>query len=628
MEFVEDREAAFYNLLWLVIASPILVLHWKLFKHAKWSSELREGEEEGHIVRQFCCPGSNPAGRVIDSLLSLLQTPTQALRVVAFFHGPLASWPGERKLTVQQLVLVAAGQLFRKLVSPWTCYPWRLWPLAFDAGAARKHEAAEAALSAPACCLDECFTRKLKALALARGGAAFLLADSTQAFVRACFTRMVPTSTFVERRCAAYGAWNARRAGAPRLATLAAKHVTSCLRDAVAHWREQSRQPDEAASARSRPEWVADRAKRQTGLHLFSSEQARVLGNRPNNIGALPGFLQQCRQLWADLSAEERSVYSRRAREQNAFAAAQRQAREEVQVRGGPWSMAQLKDHWPMCLDVLQSAVQGRPYAEVASEWRRAHAASEQDVSNTVLPGEKDVQLFGSCPLGGCQANLSRAQNATLRTLQADFATLVRLGYAGEVGKGALVLRARSVCGRHVLTVAVCFATRTSPPESVVLELQAAPGAGVREVLYIPAKIHSRPDGDSCLANDADFCVRLARLSAEWQLSRLHLADPGESLDRVLVREEEHISHEELQRRRLEALAEEAVLRAAKRATAKARAKATAKAKGQPKAKAKGSAAGAPKKKKDRSRAGKTKQGHAAADSDSDGDRLSVASMQ
>ena len=115
-EFVQDKDASWGNLMWLVIASPILVLHWKLFKHAKWSTELdpKKHEEPGRIIKEFCIPSLNPAGKVMESLMAILQDASQALRVVLFFHGPLERWSEKRKKTVQQLVLIAIGQLWRK----------------------------------------------------------------------------------------------------------------------------------------------------------------------------------------------------------------------------------------------------------------------------------------------------------------------------------------------------------------------------------------------------------------------------------------------------------------------------------------------------------------------------------
>ena len=165
VEFVADKDASWGNLVWLVIASPMLVLHWKLFKHAKWSSEVDVRKEEaGLVLKQFCLPALNPAADVIDKLFELLRVPHERMRCVCFFHGPCAQWPPARQRAFQQLVLLAAGQLWRKLVLPWQGYPWKMWPIVWGESEDERCRAASLLLAERDCCLDEVFTQKLKLL--------------------------------------------------------------------------------------------------------------------------------------------------------------------------------------------------------------------------------------------------------------------------------------------------------------------------------------------------------------------------------------------------------------------------------------------------------------------------------
>ena len=569
VEFLEDREAAFGNLLWLVIAAPILTLHWKLFKHAKWVSERAADTEEGHIISRFCNPASNPAAAIIVTLLNILVN-VQVLEVVCFFHGPLQQWSTARQLAVQQLVLVAAGQLWRKLVAPWLCYPWRMWPLAFSSNEEERRQAARELLAQRDCCLDECFSRKLRALAPDEDA----LLDMRE-FLQTCFTRVVATSTFVERRFAAYGAWSSRRAGTPRLPTLAAKHLTSCLRDFVEHWRERHR-VGKKDSAKSRPSWVADRGtKRQTGLHVFSSERGHVAGHTLSGGDAqtLSDFLQETRRQWREeLSAEDRARYSRRAKERNLLAAAQQQAQgDAVEVNGGPWCMASLSDRWPLRTELLAEAVQGTKRREMVQSWKSKYSEPEEELPNVSLPGEKDVHLFGACPQGGCESCLSAPQRLALRRLQLNLATLVRHSYPqpGQVGCGPLLLRLCSAgSGRRRTTkfVAVCFATRTNPPESVLLELTASgqPASGAPAALFLPNPVTA---GHFC--SDTVFSVRLVQMAPDWTFGVLRLGDPGGNLDRFVISGEDPFSHEDLEQQRQETTLQEAALRAAKAANTK-----------------------------------------------------------
>ena len=570
VQFLEDPEAAFYNLLWLVIAAPILTLHWQLFKHAKWVSERVPGAEEGHIIKRFCNPACNPAAAVIVSLLNILVN-ARALDVVCFFHGSLQAWSAARKLAVQQLVLVACGQLWRKLVAPWSCYPWRLWPLAFSSDGAERRQAVDELLAQRDCCLDQCFSRKLRTFA--QDAEALV---GMQPFVCGCFTRVVATSTFVERRFAAYGAWCSRRGGLPRLATLAGKHVTSCLKDFVEHWRRQN--TASKSSSRSRPAWVADRVtKRQTGLHIFCSERAHAVGGSLSggNATVLANFLQESRRQWQDvLSADERAQYSRLAKERNAFSAAQDKAQESCQVTGGPWQLALLDDRWPLRSDLLAAAMQSATRQELVDAWKVKYSTAEEELPNSSLPGEKDVHLFGACLQGGCEADLTDNQREALRRLQLSLATLVRCFYpqAGQLGSGALLLRVRPVgAGRPAAkTVAVCFATRTNPPESVLLELRGPQGASGSAscTLALPS-----PAEAAQFCSDTVFCVRLARVATDWTFSVLRLGDPGGSLDRFVVLGEEPFSQEDLDKKRQENMLQEAALRAAKQANCRRRPK-------------------------------------------------------
>ena len=378
VEFVADKDASWGNLVWLVIASPMLVLHWKLFKHAKWSSEVDVRKEEaGLVLKQFCVPALNPAADVIDKLFELLRVPHERMRCVCFFHGPCAQWPPARQRAFQQLVLLAAGQLWRKLVLPWQGYPWKMWPIVWGESEDERCRAASLLLAERDCCLDEVFTQKLKLLV---PDPQTLASESTRDFLSCCFTRLVATSTFVERRFASYGAWNARRASACRLPMLVAKHVTSCLKEFVDRWRQRE-QAQEQRGSNCRPVWQESAMKgmRQTGLHVFAQEC------RKQRESALPGggascanFLSGARQKWSELSKEEQSQYSRKAKEMNATAKALSMAAEEQEEKtGGPWDIASLCGKWPLQEELLKSTLEDSSFQEVATQWRREHSAAE-----------------------------------------------------------------------------------------------------------------------------------------------------------------------------------------------------------------------------------------------------------
>lgn len=564
-EFVQDKDASWGNLMWLVIASPILVLHWKLFKHAKWSTEMdpRKHEEPGRILKEFCIPSLNPAGKVMESLMAILQDASQALRVVFFFHGPLERWSEKRKKTVQQLVLVAVGQLWRKLVMPWQAYPWRLWPLIWGESEEEKVAAAQALLAQRECCLDACFTGKLRALA---GSAEFLLEHDAQEFLRTVFTRHVATSTFVERRFASYGAWVARRSSAPRLATLAAKHVTSCMKEFVAHWRDRARQVP-CASARSRPIWEtsAQKGLRSTGLHLFSQEFKKEHEQRLRRPADMASYTKDVREAWSQLSDERRRQFSQQAREKNALAAARKAAdASREQEDGGPWNMARLQDKWPLNAGIVEGALQSSSFTDLWAQWKAEHCTAEAEAENVSEPGENAVKLFSACLPQACEAALSASQRAARGRIQANIGTLVRARnpLPNQLGEGPLLLRFHGPSGQ-VCDFLVAFATRTTPPECAMLQLESA----CSDTLQVP-RVADRAAWLAAFRTDHGVAVFLAQIAAEWSVGVLHCGDPGRDMHRFFVVREEHFSQTDLDATRRDALRQDAALRAVRAARA------------------------------------------------------------
>ena len=570
-EFVQDPEASWGNLVWLIIASPILTLHWKLFKHAKWSVEIDTAKEElGSIIKKFCVPSLNPASDVIDSLLDMLRNSSQALRVAALFHGSLEQWSEQRLKTFQQLVLVASGQLWRKLVMPWLVFPWRLWPLVWGDSREAKLAAAQHLLAQQDCCLDQPFTQKLRRLS---PDAEFLLQPDMQEFLEVVFTRLVATSTFVERRFASYGAWVARRSAGCRLATLAAKHVTSCLKEFVSSWKQRV-QPERQANARSRPVWEtsAQKGQRSTGLHVFCQDFKRQyessLQGQAWSPARLAAYLRSSRAAWEALTREEKAVYSRRAQEKNALARAAAVAQESQEdLQGGPWDMACLRQQWPLDTKILKAAMDRASFQAIASTWKRAHSEEEVEAENVNEEGERSVQLFATCSPCGCHRSLSQQQQRSRAQLQANLCTLVRAEFpqANKLGTGPLLLRFRSANSQQVLDYVVAFATRMQPPECALLQLQAAPEAAGAAVLELPTVV-DRDARTSSFCSDHDVSVRLAQSSSAWSVSVLRCGHPGKNLNQFVVEAEECFSQEDLDKKRQQMVLEEAALRAARAA--------------------------------------------------------------
>lgn len=106
--FLSDEESKFMNMLWLVIASPVMKLHWMLFHTATWHSERpappadgrgpsagdegSDGSRPSELFASFCRLAHNPALKVVSCLVFILRDPAGQLRLVQFWHGPYLEW--------------------------------------------------------------------------------------------------------------------------------------------------------------------------------------------------------------------------------------------------------------------------------------------------------------------------------------------------------------------------------------------------------------------------------------------------------------------------------------------------------------------------------------------------------
>ena len=203
-----------------------------------WLSERRCENDELTSVASFCNPVLNPAAKASAELGSLLlDTVHAAWGPLVGSYGPVLSWPQERLRGTRRGILIAIGQMYRKLIEPWRRYPWKLYdaPL-LEAGLQR--DRARAFFAELPCCLDG-FSAKLKAWLQTPEA---LLQEKTLTFLREVFDRVVLTSTFIERAFARLSRWCDRKGPKPTLATLAAKNAVYHFRYLTELWRERGLQ--------------------------------------------------------------------------------------------------------------------------------------------------------------------------------------------------------------------------------------------------------------------------------------------------------------------------------------------------------------------------------------------------
>ena len=170
--FLQDKSFHWSAVVWTVLTAPVMNIHYALFKHATWLSD-RDVEEpeavEGDFdldvsltASCFCKAAENPAKKAMVCLSKMLRDVSSdewGPAVLAF--GPVLSWPQARLRLLRRGFFTVVGQLWRKLLFPWTQYPWKLACLIDrEMSPLEKQRCAEDLFARPVCCLDG-FARKL-----------------------------------------------------------------------------------------------------------------------------------------------------------------------------------------------------------------------------------------------------------------------------------------------------------------------------------------------------------------------------------------------------------------------------------------------------------------------------------
>lgn len=356
--FLSDPQTLWINLLWCQLARGAMTLHAQLFKNATWFSDRPQKERDRavHLLATFCCTDSSPAQRVLRGLAAILESPDQGLSLLTWRFGPLAGWPEVRLRIVRRAILAMVGQLARKLILPWQQYPWRVWPLAVpDSSPQERATCAQDLLAAPPCCLDSGFSLKLRRMNPSQEE---LLRPDLRVFLETVFQRVVPTSTFIERRFAHFSHWSKNRLS---WSALAAKHVTNWTRTAADAWREQH--PRRVRPKHNaRPAWVK-RLPRTTGFNVFVGEFRRQHAGSVQGVAGRQDFARDAARAWRRKSDEEKRAFSLRARASNARRKRELLEEEEEQAgnaeseTGGPWGMAELHGQWPISCGHLEKVL-------------------------------------------------------------------------------------------------------------------------------------------------------------------------------------------------------------------------------------------------------------------------------
>ena len=385
MMFLTDKECAFVNMVWVHIASPVMTLHWTLFRNATWFSDRPDPDIEEyaksktHQIAAFCDTIDNPALRIVEELMKLLLRPDESLPTMRFFYGRFDTWSQPRKRASRLAVLVTMGQLVRKLVEPFLEYPWRLWPLCGSLksdgrtriSTEQREDCARQLRAAESCCCDPGFSGRLRSLTWEE-----LMDEGQREFLETIFSRVVLTSTFIERKFANFNNWIPSS-----IQLLAAKHFTRNFSDSVSAWRTKS--GFKPGSKKRRPAWCGKLGKisRQTGYNIFIREQRQARNRGIQGSEAAEGFLKECTDRWHALPKEAKESFGRKAVAENLQSEMLKQAQADAEPEplqaGGPWGLSFIPDKdgstWPLSVDALETTLSGRnAFDEACKAWAEA----------------------------------------------------------------------------------------------------------------------------------------------------------------------------------------------------------------------------------------------------------------
>ena len=161
--FLSDPEARWSTLLWAVVTFPVMQIHYSLFKRGTWMTERPASENGDASAAVFADADRSPAAKAGELLGNLLADGSHlSWTPMLEPYGPLEGWPQARLRTTRKSILVAVGQLWRKLQEPMLRYPWTLARLDRAEGGERAR-LAEEFWNAQPCVLDG-FSGKLRTL--------------------------------------------------------------------------------------------------------------------------------------------------------------------------------------------------------------------------------------------------------------------------------------------------------------------------------------------------------------------------------------------------------------------------------------------------------------------------------
>ena len=315
LRWVEAKGTHSKSMMFVHLVSPILKLHYTLFKYAQTSPL---GHRKSYLFN-LCDARVSVCARILGELSDLLfnSAETGPWAPMVYSLGPLSAWPREFKEAARVGICLLLGQVWRRLVHVYDQWPWRLVAIGDpDVPDVQKIAVAEQLFAAPLETLDPGCSLKVRRRA---GAKEALLTPEWQRFLFHSFNKVVLSTAFVETLFARFNQWLQRSRKPLSMSLLQGKHMTSGFVRACAEKRGAALGGPEPSAKRcklGRPAWVfkAGERGRVTGRHVAVAEH---ITERAVGVPQVEAF-QQAVAKWRELSPRAKTRAQAVAREKNA----------------------------------------------------------------------------------------------------------------------------------------------------------------------------------------------------------------------------------------------------------------------------------------------------------------------
>ncbi len=317
-------------IIWLCASAPVLQLHYSFFKRAK--QHYIEHDKQGRRARaqmliDLCSKTRSKARAMLSELESMLnpESPTHRQRWRLLFAYAGNNWGPMVTLKCRNCVLILIGNIWRRLVFAFECWPWPLVQL-LDPTLSYGDKLAVATLFCllPCCCLDHGVGRRLRTKVRSSKD---LLAEDLLEFLEEFFCRISLANQYVECLFAGYMQWINKSNKPLSIWNLARSHIARQNMKFHQHCvASRNHKSVLKRSAKCRPVWVKSKRrkgqapKRVTGLHLFASRKMLKLQKAAHNNGVATGSayfksnaLIAVDRAWKALPKEEKNKCTQQA---------------------------------------------------------------------------------------------------------------------------------------------------------------------------------------------------------------------------------------------------------------------------------------------------------------------------